>query len=169
MEFQYLVRHLMILRNSSMDKIIISDTSCLIALSKIGLLNLLKDLYEEIIITQEVKEEFGNKLPDWIIILKVKNIAKQADIAKKLDKGEASSIALALEIENSILIIDEIKGRNIAKSLNLEIIGTIGILLLAEKKGLVKDVMSLIFKLVNEGFRISDSLIDKLKEKYDKK
>ena len=83
-----------------MDKIIISDTSCLIALSNIGLLNLLKDLYEEIIITQEVKEEFGNKLPDWIIILKVKNKAKQADIAKKLDKGEASSIALALEIEN---------------------------------------------------------------------
>ena len=97
-----------------MNKIIISDTSCLIALSNIGLLNILKDLYQEIIITQNVNDEFGENLPDWIIVLKVKNTDRQADIAKSLDKGEASSLALALEINNSILIIDEIKGRKIA-------------------------------------------------------
>lgn len=51
-----------------MDKIIISDTSCLIALQNIGLLNLLKDLYQEIFITKEVKDEFGKDLPDWIIV-----------------------------------------------------------------------------------------------------
>jgi len=152
-----------------MDKIIISDTSCLIALQNIGLLNLLKDLYKEILITQEVKNEFGLDLPDWIIVLEVKNLEKKSEIELKLDKGEASSIALALEIKNSILIIDEIKGRKIAQSLNIEIIGTIGILLLADKRGLIKDVLSVILKLVNKGFRLSDNLIDKLIEKYSKK
>jgi predicted nucleic acid-binding protein len=152
-----------------MDKIIISDTSCLIALSNIGLLHILNDLYGEVIITSEVSSEFGSKLPDWIIIHEVKDRLKQKDIENRLDKGEASSIALALEIPNAILIIDEIKGRNIAKSLNIEIIGTVGILLLANNKGLINDVLSVILKLVNKGFRLSDKLIDKLIEKYGTK
>lgn len=152
-----------------MDKIIISDTSCLIALSNIGLLHIIKDLYGEIIITSEVKAEFGGILPDWIIIQEVKDKARQADIETRLDKGEASSIALALEIPNSLLIIDEIKGRNIAKSLNIEIIGTIGLLLLASNKGLLKDVISVILKLVNRGFRLSDKLLEKIIEKYGRK
>jgi predicted nucleic acid-binding protein len=149
-----------------MDKIIISDTSCLIALSNIGMLHIIKDLYEEIIITSEVKAEFGEILPDWIIVMQVRDKLKQADIEKRLDKGEASSIALALEIPNTILIIDEIKGRNIAKSVNIEIIGTIGILLLASNKGLINDVISVILKLTNNGFRLSDKLLDKIIEKY---
>ncbi|HEX7411229.1 MAG TPA: DUF3368 domain-containing protein, partial [Bacteroidales bacterium] len=140
-----------------------------IALGNIGLLGILKGLYKEIIITQEVKDEFGDDLPDWIIIRKVINITRQAEIALRLDRGEASSIALALELKNSILIIDEIKGRTVAKSYNLEIIGTIGILLLADKNGLIKDFMSTIRLLMNKGFRVSDKLIGKLIEKYDKK
>ena len=156
----------MILINSFMDRIIISDTSCLIALSNIGMLHIVKDLYDEIIITSEVKAEFGEILPDWIIVMQVRDKLKQTDIEKRLDKGEASSIALALEIPNSMLIIDEIKGRNIAKSVNIEIIGTIGILLLASNKGLINDVISVILKLTNNGFRLSDKLLDKIIEKY---
>ena len=51
-----------------MDKIIIADTSCLIVLSNIGLLTILNDLYHEILITPEVKDEFKDILPDWIIV-----------------------------------------------------------------------------------------------------
>ncbi len=151
-----------------MDKIIIADTSCLIALSNMDLLYILKHLYKEIIITKEVQSEFIEKLPEWFIVSEVKNKKKQAEIEKRLDKGEASSIALALEINKSILIIDEVKGRKIAKSLNLEIIGTIGVLLLANKNGIIKDVMSTILKMVNRGFRLSDKMIDKLIDKYGK-
>lgn len=61
------------------------------------------------------------------------------------------------------------KGRKFAKSINLEIIGTIGVLLYANKNGIVKDVMSVILKLVNRGFRLSDDLIDKLIDKYGMK
>lgn len=152
-----------------MDRIIISDTSCIIALTNIDKLDILKDLYPEVIITKDVYAEFGGTLPDWIIITEVKNRKKQTELESRLDKGEASSIALALEIQNSTLIIDEVKGRKIAKSLNIDIIGTIGVLLLADKKGLIKDVISIILKMVNKGFRLSDKLIDKLIEKYGKK
>lgn len=152
-----------------MNKAIISDTSCLIALSKVGLLYILQKIYQEIIITSEVKEEFGETLPDWIKVTKVENIDRLTELEKTLDKGEASSVALALEFENSTLIIDEIKGRKFAAAYNIEIIGTIGILLIAHKKGVVKDVLSIILKLVNKGFRLSDKIIDQLIEKYGKK
>ncbi len=151
-----------------MDKIIISDTSCLIALSNIGMLQILKDLFGEVLITPEVNEEFGNQLPNWIIVLQLQDKQKQAEIEKKLDKGEASSIALALEIPNSILIIDEVKGRNIAKNLNIEIVGTIGIIILAGKKGVVNDVISVVLKLVNNGFRLSNKIVDRIIEIYGK-
>lgn len=152
-----------------MNRIIITDTSCLIALSNINELQILPDLFHEIIITPEVSAEFGEKLPDWIKVTEAKNREKQADLEKILDSGEASSIALALESENSILLIDEIKGRRIAQSLNIEIIGTIGVIVLAEKKGIVKDIMSLIEKLISKGFRLSDKLIDTLNDEYGTK
>jgi len=151
-----------------MDKIIISDTSCLIALSNIGMLHILKDLFEEVLITPEVNDEFGNQLPNWIIVSQAKNKLKQTEIENKLDKGEASSIALALEIPNSALIIDEVRGRNIAKNLNIEIIGTIGIIILAGKKGIVNDVISIVLKLVNNGFRLSNEIGDRIIENYGK-
>lgn len=152
-----------------MNKIIISDTSCLIALSNIGQLSILKDLFKEIIITKEVKDEFGDELPIWIKTQAAKDIGRKKDLEAILDKGEASSIALSLEIENSLLIIDESKGRKIANSLNLKIIGTIGVLILANKKGLIKDLISVILKLVNKGFRLSDSLVSKIIDQYGMK
>lgn len=152
-----------------MNSIIISDTSCLIALSKINKLDLLRDLYQEIIITKEVFEEFGGSLPDWISTIDVKDKKKQQDLERLLDKGEASSIALALEIDNATLIIDESKGRRIAQSLNVDIIGSIGVILLAGKKGLIKDVIGTVLRLVNKGFRLSDNLVNIIIENYSKK
>jgi predicted nucleic acid-binding protein len=149
-----------------MDRAVISDTSCLIALAKIDKLDLLRELYQEILITREVSLEFGDLLPEWILIREAVNKQKQSELEEQLDRGEASSIALALELENSTLIIDETKGRKIAQSYDIDIIGTIGILLLAEKKGLIQDVVSVILRLVNQGFRLSDSLIDKIIKDY---
>lgn len=149
-----------------MSSIVISDTSCLIALNNIGSLNILKDLYNEVIITNEVKNEFGESLPNWINIVKVQDLQKKRELEEVLDMGEASSIALSLEIEDSILIIDERKGRKIASSLNIKIIGTIGVLILAHKKGLIKDLITVILKLVNSGFRLSDNLLNRIIEQF---
>ena len=151
-----------------MNKIIISDTSCLIVLSKINKLSLLKELFQEVLITEEVKTEYGGPLPNWIIICSVKDKNKQVDLEEKLDVGEASSIALAIEKENSTLIIDENKGRKIAQLLNLDIIGTIGIIVMANKRGILNDVIGTVLKLVNNGFRLSDKIIDMILEKYKK-
>lgn len=152
-----------------MHRIIISDTSCLIALQNIGLLDVLQKLFGEIIITTEVKIEYGESLPDWIIVTKVNNIDKQLELEDKLDKGEASSLALALEIANSTLIIDEIKGRKIAQSLKVNIIGTLGVLVLAKKQGVIHDLIGTLLRLVNSGFRMSDLMINKIIEEYGEK
>lgn len=63
-----------------MDKIIIADTSCLIALSNINLLYILKRLYSEILITKEVQTEFKEQLPEWVIVVDVINKGKQIEI-----------------------------------------------------------------------------------------
>ena len=151
-----------------MNNVVIADTSCLIALSNAELLEVLKHLYQEITITKEVQAEFGEPLPEWISVKEVNNKKLQAKVERHLDSGEASSIALATETKHSILIIDETKGRKIANSYDLNIIGTLGILLLADKKGIIDDFISTILKIVNQGFRLSDTLIDKLIEEYRK-
>ena len=82
---------------------------------------------------------------------------------EKLDKGEASSIAVALELENSTLIIDELNGRKIAQTLNINIIGTIGIIVLAKQKGIISDHTFVIDKLKVHGFYISENLSNIIK------
>lgn len=143
-----------------MDKAIISDTSCLIALERIGKLEVLKLLFERVLITEEVRLEFGQEIPDWIAVVKNQNTAKFFEFQKILDSGEASSIAFALSLENSLLIIDEVKGRKVATENGLEIIGTLGLLLLAKKSGLVEDLEQVLKDLNKNGFRVSKKLID---------
>lgn len=98
-----------------MQATIISDTSCLLLLEKIGELSLLHTIFGEIVTTQFVADEFGEALPHWITIQNPTNKSSQLVLETTLDKGEASAIALALEIGNTLLIIDESKGRKIAK------------------------------------------------------
>jgi len=62
------------------DKIIISDTSCLIALDRINQLNILHQLFSSILITNVVKTEFGKSLPGWIIIQKEQNDKKKTEL-----------------------------------------------------------------------------------------
>lgn len=142
-----------------MSILIISDTSCLIALDRINKLNLLKELFQQIVTTREVKEEFGKELPGWIQIVEVQNTAKLQELEIVLDKGEASTIALALETEKSILIIDEKKGRKVAKSLKIEIIGTLKVIQMAKQKGIIKSAQPMIEALQKAGFRFSQKII----------
>jgi predicted nucleic acid-binding protein len=72
--------------------LLLSCTSCLIALTKIDKLDLLKNLYQEIIITQDVYGEFGGSPPEWILFFEAKNKQKQQELENRLDKREASSI-----------------------------------------------------------------------------
>ena len=62
---------------SKMPKIIISDTSCFIILTKIGALDLLQKVYGQMLTTSDIAEEFGQKLPEWLISVDVLDKYKQ--------------------------------------------------------------------------------------------
>jgi len=148
-----------------MHRIIISDTSCLIILSKIQELELLQKLYGTIITTQDVADEFGEMLPDWIIIENAKDKYHQRILELQIDKGESSAIALALEIPDSILILDDFKARKVAGNLGLRFTGTIGIIIKAKLSALIPSIKPLLEKIVATDFRISAEIeLQALKE-----
>ncbi len=145
-----------------MPKIIISDTSVLILLNKIGEIDLLNKVYETILTTPEVVEEFGESLPSWIKIRKVSNKKYQRLLETQVDYGEASTIALALELEDTLLLLDDLKARKLAKSLNLKFTGTLGVIHKAKQMSIIKKVKPFIDKLLSTGFRISNNIIDEI-------
>jgi predicted nucleic acid-binding protein len=146
-----------------MNRIVISDTSCLIILSKIDLLDILPSLFGEIWITEEVNKEFGEALPPWITVKKANAVQITKILALNVDKGEASAMALYLEqTEDALLVIDERKGRLIAKDLGIKIIGTLGIIVKAKQTGLIADMQKVIDLLEQTDFRLSPILKQQL-------
>ena len=90
-----------------MPRTVVSDTSCFIALANINELTLLKELYNNLLTTPEIASEFGEKLPEWIIIKSPQDQQKLQMLEFQVDKGEASAIALALEIAADLIILDD--------------------------------------------------------------
>ncbi len=144
-----------------MQKVIISDTSCLILLDNIGELDLLHKLYGTIITTTDVKLEFGKDLPQWFEIKEPADKNYQTIIENTVDKGEASTIALAIEYDDCLLIIDDLKGRKFAQQLGLHIIGTMGVIVDAKLSGIIYSIKPLIQKMRNTNFRITE-VIEKI-------
>jgi uncharacterized protein len=85
---------------------------------------------------------------------KNKDSKKYVEICRDLDPGEASSIILALENPGCLLVIDEKKGRHIAKELRIEIIGTLRVILLAKEKGIIPSIREVLEKLAHNNFRV---------------
>jgi predicted nucleic acid-binding protein len=142
------------------SEIIISDTSCLILLNKIGEIELLRQLVNEVYVTPIIKNEFGEDLPDWIQIRAPKDNNYQAILEMDLDPGEASAIALSLEMENSILIIDDLKGRKTAAHLELKYSGTFGLILKAKQTGILTTIKPVLNKIKATNFRFSKNLFE---------
>lgn len=142
-----------------MHEIIISDTSCLILLSKMEKLSLLQTMYENIMITEIVAEEYGEPLPEYIKVKKLSDIAQFSILAQEVDQGEASSIALALEIHNSTLLLDDKKARRMALKLNIPFTGLVGVFVKAKKNGKISEIKPYLNELKNSGMWISESLL----------
>jgi predicted nucleic acid-binding protein len=148
-----------------MPRYVIADASVLIVLDKIEQLDLLKGVYHDIYTTPEVAIEFGNPLPDWIIIESVKDKKYQKVIEMQVDKGEASAIALAMEHEDSLLILDDLRARKLASRLGLIFTGTLGVINKAKSIGVIDKIKPLIEKLKFTDFRISDKVVEILLKK----
>ncbi|MCP9237982.1 DUF3368 domain-containing protein [Lewinella sp. JB7] len=142
------------------DRIVIADASTLIGLYNLSSLDLLKELYGNVEVTTIVKEEAAMDLPGWIRVDDNYNRDVYRSLLPSLDAGEASSIALALALENSLLIIDERKGRRRAKSLGIVITGLIGILIRAKQRGLIASGKNKLDNLREQGFRLSDKIYE---------
>lgn len=149
-----------------MPGVIVSDTSCLILFYKIGELELLKKLFGTIFISEKVLNEFNQPLPDWVEVVDPKTDL-QRGLSSYLDSGEASAIALATEYKDSLLIIDEIKGRKVAKELGVSFTGSLGLLVTAKNKGHIKAVRPIIEKIQKTNFRVSELLIKRVLQKVD--
>ncbi len=153
------------------DRIIVADSSPLIAFARINQIQLLSHLFNTILIPQTVAAECLEDISragaqDIQKMINKKLITIHPDIDTEihknlfdiLDQGEIYAIALALKLSASLLI-DEKLGRNIAKNLNLKTIGTAGVLLLAKQRKLISKVKPLIEDLKSAGCYLSDALI----------
>jgi predicted nucleic acid-binding protein len=148
-----------------MQRVIVSDTSCLVLFHKIGHISLLQSLFGKITITSTIASEFGQILPDFVDIEDPNDKMVLQILEGFLDPGEASAIALALEKDDCLLIMDESKGRREARQLKLNVTGTIGILIVAKEKGLIKSFTEVINQISQTDFRISESLIMEAKRR----
>ena len=141
-----------------MHKNIIVDTSCLIILTKINELNLLKLLYSKVIITKEIANEFGSELPDWITVYPIDRNNIKLLFESKIDRGEASAIRLALTMPNSTIIMDDLKGRTFAKQFKLNVTGTIGVIIAARNKNIILSIKPILNKIKATNFFISKEI-----------
>jgi len=151
------------------ERIVIADTSCLIALTNIEAIDILKELYQEVYITEEILNEFGEAVPDWIKIEKVKNEKYKKLLEQLLDSGEASAIALALEYDNVLLVLDDLKGRKEAERLGFKITGTLGVLFKAKQEGIIKELKLYLERLKHVGFRISEKIENEILKRSNEK
>jgi predicted nucleic acid-binding protein len=78
----------------------------------------------------------------------------------EIDKGEASAIALSFDIDESMLILDDYKARQVADKLNIKYTGTFGIILRAKKIGLIDSVKPILKKIKATNFRFSEELFE---------
>jgi len=156
--------------------ILIADAGPLIALAKIKKLDVLQGLYGTIIVPEKVYSEFeidsnraGSQhlekavLKGWIKIVKIKH-PPISIISDSIDEGEAEAITLAIENKTKYpqLLIDDRKGRLVAKHHDIKIIGTAGILLMAKKEELLLQVKPVLTQLLKVGYRISAPLCKKI-------
>lgn len=150
---------------------VVSNTTPLISLLKLGRLDVLMELYQEILIPIAVFEEieagknksFYRNLSniDWVKIIKIENEDARRYFLD-LDKGEAEAIILATEIGADLIIMDEKLGRFHAKHADLKVTGTVGVLIKAKREGIINELKPLLFELRAKDVWISEKFIDEI-------
>jgi predicted nucleic acid-binding protein len=150
--------------------IVVSNTSPIINLAAIGKLDLLKKCFGKLYIPPAVYHEItvkGRVEPgdievrtvDWIEVVELKDNSLLLLLRKDLDEGEAESIALSIQLEPDLLLLDEFDARSIASKLRLRFIGLLGVLMKAKKAGYIQKVKPLMNNLKEQaGFWIDEEL-----------
>jgi hypothetical protein len=149
------------------DSVVVSDTSPIQYLHQAGQLHVLPVLFGQVVVPPAVVAEVaagirqGVDLPDltqlpWLVH-QTPSMPPKFSGSDGLDAGEREAIALALELHCRILI-DERAGREVARMLGIGRTGTLGVLISAKKAGLIARVAPIIDRIVQRGYRITDTI-----------
>ena len=143
---------------------VVVDSSALIALDGIGLLDRLGPLFESCLIPPAVARETAATVrrPDWIAIRSPTQPLDARVELTGLDQGETEVLGLALELGSHTAIVDERRARRTALALGLPLIGAVGLLARAKRAGMLQDIRPSIEALQRSGFFVSDALIERV-------
>jgi len=139
--------------------IVVSDTSPILNLARIGRFELLASLYKQVIIPTAVYAELTatkRGLPaaidlvstPWLTVAAPKDHDRVRELCADLDPGEAEAIVLATEFHADLLLVDERRGRRIAAALGLTVTGLLGVLADAKKAGFIERAKPVLDELV---------------------
>ena len=153
-----------------LNPIVVVNSPPVILLQKIGHLDLLQKLYCRIFIAQAVYKEI---LADedintserelllsnnWIEVVEIENIDAKKMFVTSLHVGEVETIILAIEKSADLCVFDDLLARKHAKRFDLNVTGTLGVLVAAKKKGFIRSVAPLLERLVSVGMYVSKEL-----------
>ena len=154
--------------------LIVADAGPLFGLPTTGRVEILGALFEKVLIPRAVLEELqieasrpGSfalskaKEEGWLSTEDVPENTDMTQLTELLDRGEAEAIVLA-QSRDTRLLIDERKGRAVARSRGVRVIGTGGVLLLAKRERVIDQIAPLLDELASRGYRLSDELRRKL-------
>ena len=143
---------------------IISNSSPLIAKEGIGQQPLLDALFGHIVIPRAVVQEVGltDSPPPWIESRSLTTSIGPRILAASLGTGESEAISLALETQARLIILDDRPARRLAQSLHLPVIGTVGVLVAAKRRGLLVSIRPQLDALMQHDFRISPRLYEQV-------
>ena len=159
--------------------IVVSNTSPITNLAAIAQIDLLRQLYGNIVIPSAVYQELtssGTEIPgaievqilQWIRTQPVLTTALVVSLQQELDPGEAEAIALAVELGADLLILDERRGYQVATRLGLKVQGVLGVLIAAKSRTLIPAVKPALDNLVAiAGFWVTESLYDRILQRVD--
>ena len=152
-----------------MRRVIVNSTPLLV-LGNIGQLDVLHKMYGEIIIPEAVVREVTEKedaasqavraADNWIKVEAVQNPSEYALYRARLHAGEVETMILAQQSPKAdLIVLDDNAARKTADFLGLTVTGTIGILLKAKQNGIIAQIKPLLNEIMQNGFFISDRLL----------
>lgn len=158
-----------------MNSVVVSDTTSLIVLEKLQRLELLCQLFDQVLVPEVVLRELEAGSPAAelmlqnhkcfeVVTMNPKGFKRLNSLLFLLDAGEAHAIALAAD-RSLPLIIDERKGRGVAQQLNIAVTGFAGLIILAKRKNILDEqtALDLLDQSVSNGLRLSDRLLAQVK------
>jgi predicted nucleic acid-binding protein len=157
---------------------VVTNTSPLILLAKIERLDLLGQLYETVLVPSSVYDEIRirsgreTEKAQTLIQSNVFHLRRAtADMVNSLPvdlgRGERETIALAIETDAGLVVIDDQEGRRIARNRGLRVTGTIGILVEARERGLIASIRKELDHLVEAGLWLSEAFYHRILNEFD--